>query len=122
MGKLYSRRVACSGVWVSEREVGSSEDAIYNLGAFSVCKKCVYINMFLYNYRKSNENATTRKYRSQLVTQWKRLYQYFETYIRENKLSKEYNVALQNRIALGMLGIGLNELSSDRSFFQKRHI
>lgn len=118
-GKLYRREMACSGVWVSEREVGSSEDAIYNLGAFADAKKCVYLNESLYNYRKTNIESTTRKYRTRMVAQWQYLYQHFERYIQENGLGQEYKIALNNRIALGMLGIGLNELESDKSFWKQ---
>lgn len=118
-GKLYRREVACSGIWVSEREVGSSEDALYNLGAFADAKKCVYLDEFLYNYRKTNIESTTRKYRTRMVAQWQCLYQHFERYIKKNELGQEYQEALNNRIALGMIGIGLNELESDKSFWGK---
>lgn len=118
-GKLYRREVAYEAIFVSEREVGSAEDAIYNLGVFAVAKKCVYLDEFLYNYRKSNENSITKKYRSKLVAQWQCLYQHFERYIKENGLGQEYKIALNNRIALGMLGIGLNELESDKRFLGK---
>lgn len=118
-GKLYRRERAFAGVWVSEREVGSSEDAIYNLGAFRDANKCVYLDKFLYNYRKTNIESTTRKYRTRMIAQWQCLYQHFERYIQENGLGQEYKIALNNRIALGMLGIGLNELESDKNFWSK---
>lgn len=118
-GKLYKKEVALAGKWISEREVGSSEDAIFNLTALENCNKCIYINRFFYCYRKTNDNATTRKYRGQLVAQWEKLFSYFERYITDNQLGEDFTAALQNRIALSMLGIGLNELESSKNFFQK---
>lgn len=118
-GKLYTKKTAMSGIFVSEREVGSSEDAIYNLGAFEACTKCVYIHEFLYNYRKTDGNSTTGKYRKNLPEQWKKLYRYFEQYIQNHQCGKIYEEALNNRIALGLLGLGLNELGNSGRFFEK---
>ena len=39
--KLYSARVIAAGKWVSERETGSLEDAIFNLYAFRACRVCI---------------------------------------------------------------------------------
>lgn len=118
-GKLYDRKSALDGLWISERIIGSLEDAVYNLGAFEKCEKCIYIHQFFYNYRKTDGNTTTGQYREKLVTQWETLYDIFEEYILKKRLGQEYIIALNNRIALGMLGIGLNELSSPDNFLKK---
>lgn len=118
-GKLYHRDVVLAGKWVSEREVGSSEDAVFNLYALSACKKFVYINEFLYCYRKDNEQATTRRYRKNLVSQWEKLFSYFREFSQQSENADRCLEALDNRIALGMLGIGLNELSNPEGFFKK---
>lgn len=118
-GKLYRANVVAAGKWVSEREVGSSEDAVFNLYALSVCKKFVYINEYLYCYRKTNEQATTRRYRKSLVSQWERLFSYFRDFSIQNENSFRCLEALDNRIALGMLGIGLNELANPEGFFEQ---
>ena len=117
-GKIYSKKTACLGKFISEREIGSSEDAIYNLYAFQACDKCIYLDRFFYNYRKT-DNTTTTKYRKKLVEQWEVLYGYFEDYILKNKCGEDYKIALKNRVALGMLGLGLNELSSGDNVFVK---
>lgn len=118
-GKLYKREVVAAGKWISEREVGSSEDALFNLYALSACRKFVYLNRFLYCYRKTNEQATTKRYRANLVQQWEVLFQYFQIFIDEANAPAEYTQALSNRVALSMLGIGLNELSSPQNFWRK---
>lgn len=118
-GKLYARKVALAGGWYSEREVGSSEDALFNLHAFSVCKKCVYLDRHFYCYRKTNSGSTTTKYRMKLVEQWRVLFRYFERYIQDNGLDETYCGTLKNRIACSALGIGLNELESPEGFLGK---
>ncbi|MGN0468273.1 MAG: glycosyltransferase family 2 protein [Acutalibacteraceae bacterium] len=118
-GKMYSRKAALSGEFVSERRFGSSEDAIYNLGAFQSCNRCVYINKAFYRYRKTNDNATTKKYRENLASQWKDLFSYLDAYIEDNNLGDEYKEAMNNRVILSLLGLGLNELSSPKSFSKK---
>ncbi|OLR62174.1 hypothetical protein BHF69_05445 [Anaerostipes sp. 992a] len=118
-GKLYSKKMIQAGKWISEREVGSSEDALFNLYALSECEKCVYINEFMYCYRKTNETATTRKYRSDLINQWSNLFSYFQVFIDENGNDKEFVLALQNRIILSMIGIGLNEIGSSKHLWEK---
>ena len=118
-GKLYRRDVVMAGKWVSEREVGSSEDALFNLYALSACKRFVYIDEFLYCYRKTNEQATTRRYRRDLEEKWERLFYHFRQYISEIDNDPACGEALRNRIALSMLGIGLNELGNPDGFWAK---
>lgn len=118
-GKLYSAEVVTAGKWVSEREVGSSEDALFNLYALSACKRFVYMNQFLYCYRKTNEQATTRCYCKEMVQKWEILFDYFWKYISQTGSIPRCEEALNNRIALSILGIGLNELNSERGFRKK---
>ncbi len=118
-GKMYHKAVIKAGKWVSERETGSLEDAIFNLFALEACQNIIYLNRFLYNYRKTNEGATTSNYRAELVEQWKVVYTYFKTFIHQNQCDSHFDEALQNRIALGLIGVGLNELSSKKTYAQK---
>jgi len=126
-GKVYRRGIAEDGLWISERETGSLEDAVYNLGAFANCGKCVYFNENLYFYRHGNCTSTTTAYRPRLAEQWQNLYRFFSEYIAENSLPGEYSVALRNRMATGILGIGLNEMTGTNriiktSCFLKKYI
>ena len=43
----------------------------------------------------------------------------FYQYIQENNLPAEYDMALDNRIALSLLGLGLNIVGADRSIMWK---
>ena len=101
------------------REIGTYEDGMFNLSVFGFVNKAVYINEFLYHYRKFNEDSVTSRYNPKLSEQWKVLFGKMRSYIKDNKLSDEYFRALDNRIALSVLGLGLNILSSDSSTVKK---
>ncbi len=118
--KLYSARTVAAGKWVSERETGSLEDAIFNLYAFRACRVCVLIPDCLYDYRKDNRNATTLRYRPQLAEQWERVYAYMEAFMQETGAGEDWYTALRNRIALGCLGLSFNELAGKRSARERR--
>ena len=47
------------------------------------------------------------------------MYDYIETFINEKKLDDDFKCALNNRIALGICGLGLNIMSSDMSVAAK---
>ncbi len=118
-GKLYSKKCAENGLVLSERKIGSLEDAVYNLGAFEKCKKAVYIDENLYCYRRDNVSSFSESYKKDLSDKWEVLYDYFEAYIGRNGLPEEYQDALYNRIALGMLGLTINELKNPENDFKK---
>ena len=54
-----------------------------------------------------------------LYKQWSALFHIMKRYIEKKKLPEEYQIAYQNRIALSILGLGLNISASEKIFFQK---
>ena len=97
------------------KTIGSYEDGIFNLHYFYYVKKAVYIDEPLYHYRKYETNnaiSITSGYNPQLSEQWEKLYLIMKQYIEEKNLSSVYNTALKNRIAMGLLGQGLNILAA----------
>ena len=118
-GKLYKKEVALKGKIVSEREVGTSEDTIFNIYALENCECLSYTNHCFYHYRRSNLQAATMKYKPNLYENWKNLYQIFDDYISNSKKQDVYREALLNRIACGMIGLGLNEANAKHSIFVK---
>ena len=117
--KLYREDVARKGKIVSERVVGSSEDTVFNLYALEGCKNIWYINSCFYHYRKTNIQSLTSQYKSDLVDKWDRLYEIFEEYISTTGNSDTYREAFLNRVACGMIGLGLNEINASESIIQK---
>lgn len=108
-GKLYlAERLLSNNIsFVDTKEIGT-EDALFNLYALGYIKKAVYIKQCFYHYRKNNESSLTSKYKEKLYSQWQCLFDRMLEYIESNKLGKEYYIALENRIALSLVGLGLN--------------
>ena len=116
--KLYRTDVARRGRIVSEQVVGTSEDTIFNLYALEDCRVS-YVNQCFYHYRKSNAQSITAQYKADLAEKWDVLYQIFQEYIDSSGRGAEYQPAFLNRVACGMIGLGLNEISSPASIRQK---
>ena len=114
--KLYHKDLIQQGEYFDVQEVGSAEDALFNMYALCGCQSMLYIDKCFYHYRKTGLTITST-YRPRLVEQWNRLFDIMATIIEEKKLDDDYSQALQNRIALSIIGIGMNELSKrERKF------
>ena len=85
-------------------------------------KKAVYLRKCYNHYRRNNVGSLTSKYKEKLFSQWQYLFYLIEQYIKNNKLNESFYVALNNRVVLSILGLGLNILSSDFSAPKKRHL
>ncbi len=116
-GKLY-RAELIHTEFVDLNEIGSYEDGLFNLSVFENVQKAFFVNKPMYHYRRRSESQT-HSYNAYLFERWNCLYQYMETYIKSKSLSDDYQQALNNRIALGVLGLSLNLASYRGSFFQK---
>lgn len=104
------------------RSIGTYEDGLFNLFLFRYVKKAVFINMNLHHYRKVNPTSITTKYIKGLKEKSDRLYNIMQKYIDENKLSNDYQVALNNRIAFSILSVGVVEIVADCSLIKKINI
>lgn len=119
-GKLYRRSIIGDVRFIDTKIIGT-EDALFNIQVFSQVKRVAYIPNTFSHYRKTNSNSLTRKYKDQLVYQWKELYRRIEIQLDSENASPEYYQALSNRIALGLIGLGLNLAEDERlNFAQKR--
>lgn len=119
-GKLYlAEKIIGNKVeFVDTKEIGT-EDALFNLYALGYIKCAVYLRRCLNHYRKTNQGSLTKNYNEKLFERWQRLFGYMRQYIQENNLPAEYDMALDNRIALSLLGLGLNIVGADRSIMWK---
>lgn len=121
-GKLYRLSTAKKGRIISERIVGTSEDAIFNLYALDNCR-ISYVNCCFYHYRKMNSQSITAQHKPDLAEKWDVLYSKFTEYIEQSAQKEEYRRVFMNRVACGMIGLGLNEISSSANIWQKsRHL
>lgn len=100
------------------REIGSFEDGLYQIDLYENCNRLVYIDKPFYHYRKTNEASITTKYNPRLINQWQHLYDLLEEKI-PSKSSLAYHEALNNRICLSIIGIGLNLIKSDSGLIKE---
>ena len=99
--------------------IGTNEDGLFNLYYFEYASKAVYINKHLYHYRKTNQNSIVTSYKDKLWEQWNNMFNIIECYIKEKNFSDEFMEGLKNRISLSIVGLGLNELSSNKKLVDK---
>lgn len=120
-GKLYKKELIMNNniSFVGLSEIGSYEDGLFNIEVFSQIKKAVYLNKCLYHYRKENTSSVTSGYRKDLFEKWQNLFDLMQKYIHKNNLPSDYQSALNNRIALSILGLGLNIMSCNCSAVKK---
>jgi len=120
-GKLYLRRVISEVEFVDTKIVGSAEDVLFNMEVFTRVKSAFYINEPMYHYRKS-EKSFTGGHNRYLNERWKNLYAMMSAIIDTYDLSSDFNNALNSRIALGLIGQGINECRSSQSIRKKIEI
>lgn len=119
-GKLYKSDLILKNniEFVDTKKIGT-EDALFNIQAFNYVKKCYYLNYYFNHYRKTNDLSLTSMYKKELFERWKTLFMLMDKHIQSNKLDSSFRKALANRIALSMIGLGLNIVCSSLSFFKK---
>jgi glycosyltransferase EpsH len=115
-GKLYRRDVIGGVRFVDTRKVGSAEDALFNVEVMGRARCATYLDRPMYHYRKS-EGSVTGGYNPRLEEGWVRLHKLMERAIAER--GDDFVRALDNRIALGLIGQSLNELRSPRRYSGK---
>lgn len=120
-GKLYKACVMQQPeVRFIDTKIIGTEDALFNFYVFNNVKTAVYINRYFSHYRRDNENSLTQKYKPNLFKQWNLLYDLMEKNIEQQHLSENYKQALQNRIALSIVGLGINLTCSAKTGREKR--
>lgn len=117
-GKLYPREAVC-GIKVTDISLIGTEDALYNVEAFGKIDNVVYLNQPFYHYRKEVQSSLTARYKPNLESQWENLYDRILEIIDSDQLDNEFRNALNNRIALNIIGIGLNNVRGDVTFTEK---
>ena len=116
--RLLRTEVARRGRFVSDREIGTSEDTIFNLYSLDGCR-ISYINRCFYHYRKANAQSITTAHKADLAEKWDVMYRVIQEYIDCSGKAEAYHTPFLNRVACGMIGLGLNEISSSAGIWQK---
>lgn len=113
-GKLYNAKLIKDNniLFYDIRKIGTYEDGLFNLDCFYYAKSVLFLNRYLYHYRRTDNDSITNAYNSMMRTQWLRLFQILDNYISEKQLGEHYRQALNNRIALSIIPLGINVVSS----------
>lgn len=111
--KLYrSTLIKENGIqFMDLQKIGTNEDSLFNIQAFYHTNSFIFINQPYYHYWRENSQSVTSGYKPNLIHQWGTLHEYIYHYIQEKELTNDFNLALQNRICIGTLGLGLNTIS-----------
>lgn len=111
-GKLYRRKllVENNAAFVSTKEIGT-EDALFNMQALKSVECGVYVRKYFNHYRKNNATSLTSTHKPNLNVQWKRLFEHMLHTIEDVPHNEELLAALNNRISLSIIGLGLNALA-----------
>ena len=117
-GKVYRLESIKNCRFIDIEQIGSCEDGLFNIDALDSCQSAVYLDKTLYHYRYT-VGSLTLKYRAKLREQWQSLFEIMQKKINNTNLPADFQEALNNRIALSVLGIGMNEMDNpEGSFFQ----
>lgn len=104
------------------KKTGTFEDGLYQIDLYKNCNCFAYIDKPFYHYRKTNESSICTAYKKDLYQKWEYLYDRIDERIKEESISPIYKEALRNRVALGVLPLGLNEAVSDDSINSKSKV
>lgn len=116
--KLYKTTFIRQGEPFSNEYVGTGEDGLFNIYALYKAEHYSYIDKPFYHYRY-NPSSITSVYKKGFDLLWDNLFYEYSVFIKYYDLGLEYTQALDNRIALSVVGIGINELLSNHSTYRK---
>lgn len=117
--KLYKTKILKdNNIQFVDTKIIGTEDALFNITYLEFAETAAVIDLPLYNYRKTNFTSLTNTYNPQLFDKWKILYSKISE-LRKGK-NEDFYIALNNRICLSIIGLGLNETFSTKSPTEKR--
>ncbi len=120
-GKLYRADLIKNNniIFKDIRKIGTFEDGLFNLDCFFYAESAVFINKPFYHYRKTNVSSITTAYKEKFLSQWLNLFSMIEGFITDKNCGDNFKSALQNRVALSVLGQGFNILKINKNVFFK---
>ncbi len=117
-GKIYKTEIIKNHkIQFTDTKLIGTEDALFNIQYLEYAEKVKVLNLPLYNYLKITEDSLTKLYKPYLFQQWEKLYQKISEMITNKE--DEFKVAFGNRIALSLIGLGINETYSNLPFSAK---
>lgn len=120
-GKLYKTSIIKNNQIIAKNlsEIGAWEDGFFTWEYLNNSSKVYLLNMPLYNYRKFNSESITSNYKSGLLEKTNHMFDLLSQHLVTFKKDKAFYEAFNNRVCLSIIGLGINELFSKASFFEK---
>lgn len=118
--RAYSRSLIGNMRFIDTSIIGT-EDPLFNIQVCSALSSAVYLPKAYYHYRKDNTQSLTTAYNDKLADRWQNFYEYIYKHLNSNKYSSVYYLALDNRIALGLIGLTLNLERDKRYSFKDKN-
>ena len=111
--KIYrASLIKDNSFWFTDlTEIGTNEDSLFNIKALYYANSFVFLNQPFYHYWRVNTGSVTSGYKADLLNQWFNLYQVIDRFLEDKNIQAECKTALNNRICLNTLGLGLNTIS-----------
>lgn len=118
-GKLYKASIIKNnGLAFVDTKIIGTEDLLFNAEYFNYCKSALALPEHFSHYRKQDTDTLVRSYKPLLFQQWTELQQR----LKEVSFDKVYlNQPYSNRIALSLIGLGINVMKSPCSYLQKHN-
>ncbi|MDK0937058.1 glycosyltransferase [Clostridium perfringens] len=108
--KLYKTSIIKeNNIRFIDTSIIGTEDCIFNIYVFKYVDKAIFINKPYYFYWKENSNSLTSVHKDNLKEKWFNMYRYIKDFLDENNYEEIFYHALNNRICMSTLGLGLNE-------------
>ena len=115
-GKLYRKAIIFENkIEFVDTKIIGSEDILFNFYYFNYCKSALYLHEHLIHYRKDNPTSLTKTHGSTLFPRFINLFQHIQEGILKLDLGRDFEISLQNRIAISIMNIGLSETSPRNS-------
>lgn len=106
-GKLYKVDVLKEAKFLSLQELGLCEDGYFNIEAFKKASRVVVLKKYFYHYRKIiNGGSLTQKKDSNIFEKEKKFYSRLKQLVKDEKLSLDYDLAVDNRLSLSLVEAG----------------
>ncbi len=123
-GKLYKAEIIKKNdlKFVDLSTIGVCEDGLFNLNCFEFVNCAVYLPNCFNHYRKTNSGSLTKRYRKMLPQQCNNLHKLMNEYIELKNCDGDFKEALNNRISMSIIGLGLNTLNADKDFNKLKEI
>lgn len=109
-----SKIIKDNKIYFVDTKIIGTEDLLFNLEYSQYINNVLVIDEPLYQYRKDNITSLTSTYKNDFITKWSNKYKYIKSRI--SITSEDEIQAFSNRLALSIIGLGLNEIKNPKGF------